>query len=129
MKKLISLLLACLSAWTEGALAANLGGQRDVYIDAPLSNVAVMAFNQGTFIGPALFPVVPTPKQSGNYYVITDTDWLRLPQSTTRAPEASWFTCTRIAAALATTDSTTRNARSFSSRSIAHSVGQGPSHN
>ncbi len=89
MKKIFSLLLATLSAYAEGALAANLGGQRDVYIDAPLSNVAVMAFSQGTFIGPALFPVVPTPKQSGNYYVITDADWLRLPQSTTRAPKTA----------------------------------------
>ena len=89
MKKIFNLILAALSAYAQGALAANLGGQRDVYIDAPLSNVAVMAFNQGTFVGPALFPVVDVGKQSGNYYVITKADWLRLPQSTTRAPKTA----------------------------------------
>lgn len=89
MKKILSLLLAFLAGYAEGALAANLGGQRDVYIDTPLSNVAIMAFNQGNFVGPSLFPVVPVEKQSGVYYVITDRDWMRLPQSTTRAPKTA----------------------------------------
>jgi hypothetical protein len=88
-KKLIPALLAFLSAWAEGALAANLGGQRDVYVDVPLSNVAVMAFNQGNYVGPALFPIVPVEKQSGMYPVITDTDWMRLPQSTVRSPKTA----------------------------------------
>ena len=89
MKTIFNLILATLSAYAQGALAANLGGQRDVYIDAPLSNVAVMAFNQGNFVGPALFPVVPVEKQSGVYYIITAADWLRLAQSTTRAPKTA----------------------------------------
>ena len=89
IKKLFSFIIAALSAYAEGALAANLGGQRDVYVDVPLSNVAVMAFNQGTFVGPRLFPVVPVEKQSGMYPVITATDWMRLPQSTTRAPKTA----------------------------------------
>ncbi len=87
MKKILTFLLAALSAYAEGALAANLGGQRDVYVDVPLSNVAVMAFSRGGFVGPALFPVVPVPKQSGMYPTITKADWLRLPQSTVRAPK------------------------------------------
>ena len=88
-KKLFTLIAVLLSAYAEGSLAACLGGQRDVYVDVPLSNVAVMAFNQGTFVGPRLFPVVPVDKQSGVYPVITDTDWLRLPQSTTRPPKTA----------------------------------------
>ena len=86
MKKLFHLILAMLAAWTESALAANLGGQRDVYFDVPLSNFSVQAFSQGNFVGPALFPVVPVDMQSGVYPTITKADWLRLPQSDVRAP-------------------------------------------
>ena len=89
MKKLISLLLAWMSFWAETSLAAPIGGQRDVYFDVPLSNFSVMAFSAGTFVGPALFPVVNVDKQSGVYPTITQADWLRRPQSTVRAPKTS----------------------------------------
>lgn len=87
MKKLTHLLAVFLAAFAELALAARLGGQRDVYFDVPLSNFSVMAFSEGTLVGPRLFPIVPVEKQSGVYPVIAQADWLRLPQSTTRAPK------------------------------------------
>lgn len=58
----------------------------DVHIDVPLSNMAVMAFNGGNLIGEALFPSVPVDKQSNKYYVMNKSDWLRLPDSSLRAP-------------------------------------------
>lgn len=89
LKKILLLAAGAFSAYAECALAANLGGQRDVYVDVPLSNFAVRAFTQGNFVAPLLFPVVPVEKQSGMYPVITAADWSRLPQSTTRAPKTA----------------------------------------
>ena len=89
MKKILSLLLALPALFAEAVLGAQIGGQRDVYFDVPLSNFSVRAFSGGTYIGPALFPVVPVEKQSGVYPTITLADWLRRPQSTVRAPKTS----------------------------------------
>ena len=84
----ISFILRSVAAYVQAALAANLTG-RDVHIDVPLSNIAVQAFSAGEFVGPQLFPVVPVGKQSDNYSTITKNTWLRLPQSTLRAPKTS----------------------------------------
>lgn len=89
MKKILHLLLAGAALFAELALGARIGGQRDVYFDVPLSNFSVRAFTGGTYIGPRLFPVVPVEKQSGVYPTITMADWLRRPQSTTRAPKTA----------------------------------------
>ena len=61
----------------------------DVHIDAPLSNIAVEAFDGGNFIAPKLFPVVDVRKQSDKYYTITKNSWLRTPSTTLRAPKTS----------------------------------------
>lgn len=89
MKKVMHFLLSLLALFAEGALGAQIGGQRDVYFDEPLSNFSVRAFSGGTYIGPALFPVVPVERQSGVYPVISLSDWLRRPQSTVRAPKTA----------------------------------------
>lgn len=89
MTKILNLILAFAALFAESALAARIGGQRDVYFDVPLSNFAVRAFNGGTYIGPALFPIVSVEKQSGVYPTITMADWLRRPQSTVRAPKTA----------------------------------------
>lgn len=81
-------LLACLSGYAQATLASPLTG-RDVHIDTPLSNIAVEAFTSGVFVAPMLFPVVPVAKQSDVYYTITKNSWLRVPQSTLRAPKQS----------------------------------------
>jgi hypothetical protein len=79
---------ASLAAWAETALAANLTG-RDVHIDVPLSRTAVQAFDRGTYVGPALFPIVNVGKQSDVYYVIDKASWMRLPGTTLRAPKTA----------------------------------------
>lgn len=59
------------------------------HIDAPLSGLAIKAFDggmDGNFIGQMLFPTVPVGKQSDIYYVIDPDSWLRVPD-TTRAPK------------------------------------------
>ena len=88
MKHIFQTILTALVGYTQTALALNLT-PRDVHIDVPLSNIAVAAFSRGEFVGPRLFPVVPVGKQSGNYYTITKNSWLRVPQSTLRAPKQS----------------------------------------
>ena len=89
MKRIfLSILAALFTPYARVALAMNLT-PRDVHIDVPLSNIAVQAFSQGTFVGPQLFPVVPVGKQSGVYYTIDKASWLRLPSSTLRAPKTS----------------------------------------
>ena len=85
-KLLLSALLALFGAYVQNALASPLT-TRDVHVDVPLSNIAVEAFRDGTFVGPALFPVVPVGKQSDGYYTITKADWMRNPTSTLRAPK------------------------------------------
>lgn len=87
MKQFITGVLASLLAWTE-LLAAKLTG-RDVHIDVPLSRVAVQAFSTGTFVGPALFPIVPVGKQSDMYYVIDKASWMRAAGTTLRAPKTA----------------------------------------
>lgn len=91
MKTLLTLMaavLAALSSYAQLTLSAQLT-TRDVHIDVPLSNVAVEAFKDGTFVGPSLFPVVAVGKQSDGYYVINKADWLRNPQTTLRAPKSA----------------------------------------
>jgi hypothetical protein len=61
---------------------------RDLHIDAPLSNLAVMAFGIGQgLVGDAILPVVPVDKQSNLFYVIDKATWLRLPTTDVRAPK------------------------------------------
>lgn len=57
---------------------------RDLYLDVPLSNVAMNHMPQD-FIGEMIFPVVPTPKQSGSLIEFSRADSLRRDR-TTRAP-------------------------------------------
>jgi len=62
---------------------------RDLHIDAPLSNLAIKAFNGAEdFVGPKLFPIIPVDKQSNKYYTISKDQWLRVPSSL-RAPKTS----------------------------------------
>src|SRR5712692_850850 len=61
---------------------------RDLHVDAPLSNLAVMAFGIGQgLVGDAIFPSVPVDKQSNLFYVIDKAAWLRLPTTDIRAPK------------------------------------------
>lgn len=85
---LFAALLGLLGGYAQSALAAQLT-TRDVHIDVPLSNIALEAFRDGSFVAPALFPVVPVGKQSDGYYVLNKGDWLRNPTSTLRAPKTS----------------------------------------
>jgi len=92
IKRILTWLGAFLAAPVAAYAQAGLVGHltpRDVHIDVPLSNICVEAFDRGNFVGPMLFPVVPVAKQSGDYYTITKATWLRLPQSTHRAPKTS----------------------------------------
>lgn len=60
---------------------------RQAHIDAPLSNLAVAAFEtMGEFAAPRLFPVVPVDKQSNKYFTIDQDSWQRTP-TTLRAPK------------------------------------------
>jgi hypothetical protein len=88
MKFSLTKIAASLAAWAERTLAANLTG-RDVHIDVPLSRVAVQAFDRGTYVGPALFPIVNVGKQSDVYYVIDKASWMRAPGTTLRAPKTA----------------------------------------
>ena len=83
-----ALFAAPLAAYAEACLVGHLTS-RDVHIDVPLSNICIEAFDRGNFVGPMLFPIVPVQKQSGYYYTIPAAAWLRIPQSTTRAPKTS----------------------------------------
>lgn len=85
---ILAILCAPFAAYAQAFLAGHLTS-RDVHIDVPLSNICVEAFDRGNFVGPMLFPVVPVAKQSGNFYVIGKNQWLRIPQSTVRAPKTS----------------------------------------
>ncbi len=61
---------------------------RDLHIDSPLSNLAVMAFGIGQgLVGDAILPTVPVDKQSNLFYVIDKATWLRLPTTDVRAPK------------------------------------------
>src|SRR6266581_9145835 len=61
---------------------------RDLHIDAPLSNLAVMAFGIGQgLVGDAILPTIPVDKQSNLFYVIDKATWLRLPTTDVRAPK------------------------------------------
>ncbi len=81
-------LLTPINAYAERYLCLYLSPS-DVHIDAPLSNIAVEAFDSGSFIAPQIFPVVDVRKQSDKYYTITKNSWLRTPASTLRAPKMS----------------------------------------
>ncbi len=61
----------------------------DVHHDTLLSNVAVVAFDDGTdgLIGNDLFPSVPVNKQSNRYAIIDKGNFLRIPDAR-RAPGA-----------------------------------------
>ena len=86
LKTILAALMGALTSWAQCALGAQLTPQ-DVHIDGPLSNIAVEAFRDGDFVGPALFPVVPVGKQSDGYYILNKGDWMRNPTSTLRAPK------------------------------------------
>lgn len=89
MYQFSKLLAAILAVLLQSALACNATG-RDLHIDAPLSNVVVEAFTEGAnFVAGMLFPTVPVAKQSDVYYVIGKETWLKVPQSTLRAPKTS----------------------------------------
>ncbi len=88
LTRMLAAITACFAGYAERSLGANLTG-RDVHIDVPLSRVAVQAFDRGTFVGPALFPIVPVGKQSDVYYVIDKASWMRAPGSTLRAPKTA----------------------------------------
>lgn len=58
------------------------------HIDRPLSNLAMKAFvGSADMIGQMMFPPVQVGKQSDTYYVIDQSYWLRVPD-TTRAPKS-----------------------------------------
>ena len=86
--KVINILRRAAQLWALAVLGVWLS-PRDVHIDAPLSNIAVEAFDSGDFVGPQLFPVVDVRKQSDRYYTITRATWLRTPSSTLRSPKTS----------------------------------------
>lgn len=94
MKLMFKLFVAVLGVFA-GALAysaerwAFVGlTPEDVHIDAPLSALAVRAFNdQVDLIASQLFPVISVPVRSDKYYVIPKENWLRIP-NTKRSPGA-----------------------------------------
>lgn len=61
---------------------------RDTYIDTLLSNVAIN-FRPMGFIAEDVYPIVPVGKQSGFYQTWEQTDWLRQPGMTRRAPNTA----------------------------------------
>lgn len=62
---------------------------RDVHHDAPLTNVAIMAFQKSvSYIAQQLMPIVPVGKQGDRYYIIDKDSWLRQPSTTLRGPKS-----------------------------------------
>lgn len=73
----------------ERVYAAASPSGRDIHVDAPLTNLAIRAFDGGAFnIAPIICPPVPVGKQSDKYFVIDPDSWLRLPD-TRRSPKAA----------------------------------------
>lgn len=69
-------------------MAGNTPVGGDAHLDAPLSNVAIRAFQSvDGYIAPLVMPVVSVAKQSNKYYVIDKDNWLRIENSY-RAPKA-----------------------------------------
>lgn len=89
--KNIKLGLAALIAMVAsfGLLSASFLTGRDLHIDVPLSNLSIAPFTNGDYVAQQLFPIVPVGKQSNLYFTIDKGAWLRLPQSTLRAPGAA----------------------------------------
>lgn len=83
---LLAPFIAVRDALRYGLVLALTG--RDLHIDAPLSNIAVEAFDGGQFIAQEIFPAVPVGKQSNVYYVVDKKTWLRQASSTLRAPKS-----------------------------------------
>jgi len=70
-------------------MPANSPVGRGAHLDAPLTNVAIKAFqSRAEFIAQKIFPVVPVGKQSDKYYVIDKQNFLSVPD-TLRAPKTS----------------------------------------
>ncbi len=53
------------------------------HIDAPLGNLAVMAFDTGdvNFVGEQILPAVPVGKESNKFYIIEKDAFLRIPDA------------------------------------------------
>lgn len=92
---------------------------QQIHTDVPLTNISI-AYNPGTFIAPALFPLVPVQKISNKYYIYTKADWLRREADVrapgTRAPRADYglstanYTCVERAIAKGVPDELVANA-------------------
>lgn len=67
----------------------NTASGRDIHHDAPLTNIAIRAFQSADgYIAGDLFPPVPVDKQMNRYYIIDPNSWLRIP-NTARAVKNS----------------------------------------
>jgi hypothetical protein len=79
-------------AWLVSGIPAIAGGAtgRDLHIDAPLTNIAIKAFEGGGegMVAQQIFPAVPVGKQSDKYYVIDKDSWITVPKAF-RAPRTS----------------------------------------
>lgn len=52
---------------------------KQLHIDAPLSNLAIKAFDGGaSYIAQQLMPIVTVDKQSNKYYTLTRNSWIRI---------------------------------------------------
>lgn len=91
-----------------------------VHTDRPLTDLSIAYLQNGTFVAPTMFPVVPVRNMSDKYYIWTKADFLR-SQAQKRASGAaaarigvnlstSTYTCERDAAAYPIPDPDRANA-------------------